>query len=369
MASNRFSRPCRQFLSSPEADNMTTRVLHVSEAYGGGIQTAIRSYILNSPPGVIHEVLARHRTGHETGADVGAKVSLVAGSLPAFLLHVRKSIVEQSPDVVHLHSSFAGLCRAVIPGTTRVVYTPHAYSFLRTDRSLVSRLLFLLAEFILGRWPHSIAAISPFEYRLARRLVSSNVDVYYLPNVVNGSADGGNHESSKSLPADSGKQDEAIDIVTVGRVAPQKDPRFIAEVAGRLRGDYRWIWIGDGDKDSVEVLEQAGVEVVGWMNNSRVVEKVKNSKLYVHGAAWEGAPVTLLEAVWADTPVIVRSVPSLVGLGFPEGGPTAVALASAIDDFFENRSFASAVRKSCELSKVVHSPKVQSDALKRLYCL
>lgn len=337
------------------------RVLHVTEAYGGGIQTAIAAYVTNSPSGFKHAVIARGRDGHETHADVGCEVRRVNGGLLAFFAAVTKEIARFNPSVVHLHSSYAGVYRVVAPLGTRLVYTPHAYSFLRLDLSRLSRVTYLLVEVALARRPQTIAAISPFEFRLSSRIAGPGTKVHYLPNVA--SNDGVTaYRSSASL---GGTRD--IDIITVGRIAAQKDPSFIAKVAAVLGDGYRWVWVGDGDEVAKAELLQSGVEVTGWLPNDSVIELIREAKLYVHGAAWEGAPVTLLESVLSGTPVITRTVPSLAGLGFPAGGVTAAEVAKSVRMFFEDTTHRDRIVAACAVSLVVHSSDVQKRSLELLY--
>ncbi|WP_156388277.1 MULTISPECIES: glycosyltransferase [unclassified Rhodococcus (in: high G+C Gram-positive bacteria)] len=336
------------------------RVLHVTEAFGGGIQTAIASYVANSPVHVTHSVIARERSGHETHADLGCPVQLVRGSLRQFFASVSAEVTRLSPDIVHLHSSFAGAYRLLASRKLKLIYTPHAFAFLRADVSRLSRLTYLVMELAFARRAHVVAAISPYEYRLARRLSPRRTEVLYLPNVVIG--DGEQYSDEQSVVASG-----SIDIITIGRITAQKDPHFVADVARHTEKNLRWVWVGDGDASGKDALLSAGIEVSGWLPNSEVMKLLRQSRVYVHGAAWEGAPVTLLEAVANGTPVIARDVPTLIGLGFPSGGDTAEKMASSIREFFLDDANQQKVRDLCGISARVHSRDVQHEALQRLY--
>src|SRR5262249_32973589 len=85
---------------------------------------------------------------------------------------LRRILRTERPDVVHAHSSKAGVLGRVaarLEGVPRVYYSPHGYGFLQQDRSALSRGLYRLAEWSVS-WIGEIAAVSPSEAALARPL-------------------------------------------------------------------------------------------------------------------------------------------------------------------------------------------------------
>ena len=122
----------------------TTRplVLHVVEAYGGGVAAVLTDYI-NALPEVQHVVLAYRRPGTQIGGDLEERAELI--EMPAGKLNqiraVRRTVQERRPDIIHAHSSFAGgYVRAATPRNgARLVYSPHCYSFERADVPAAAR--------------------------------------------------------------------------------------------------------------------------------------------------------------------------------------------------------------------------------------
>jgi glycosyltransferase involved in cell wall biosynthesis len=333
-------------------------VLHVSEAYGGGVQAAIQQYVQNSP-GLKHRLLVRNRVAHDIDIESGIEETSFDGSVVSFLFAARREILRTKPQIVHLHSSFAGLLRIFkFDPEVKVIYTPHAYAFLREDCSLTARLSFKLIEIALSTTTQTIAAISPFEVAQAVRMAGRRATVKYLPNIVSNIGENPQDQSSASYRGE---------IVTVGRISPQKDPGFFAESARCSKLDLRWTWVGDGDPEAKAQLREAGVIVTGWLPNSMVQRYVGSADLYLHTAKWEGAPVTLLEAAALGTPVLARNIVSLTGLGYAFAGETPQGVAMAVDRFFEDRSYRDYINATTIESVGVHSTEAQSLALADLY--
>ncbi len=150
-------------------------VLHITEAFGGGIQTALCSYARTSKNDPVkHILLARLRPKDDTGTAIQSlfsEVKTVEGGLFTFYLAARDAVKEFQPDVIHLHSSYAGFLGRFVPkGHAQMVYTPHCYSFERQDISpLMQRAYKRLESLALSRID-VIAGCSVRECELALRL-------------------------------------------------------------------------------------------------------------------------------------------------------------------------------------------------------
>ncbi|WP_430335752.1 glycosyltransferase family 4 protein [Rhodococcus sp. ACT016] len=334
-------------------------VLHVSEAYGGGVQTAISRYIENSP-GFRHELVVRMRQAHDVGELPDVEITRLEGSMAKFISSARRVIREKQPKVVHLHSSFAGALRVFSFPGVKVVYTPHSYSFLRGDISPLVRAGYLGTEYLLSRGPHTIAAISPHEAATAARLVSGRAAVTYLPNVAG--------ETSLSVPTCEKQKSARTRVVTVGRISAQKDPSFLARVVERVEDpSVEWTWIGDGEASLKQELIDAGVSVTGWLSNGEALARMAEADLYFHPARWEGAPMTLLEAVSLGTPVLTRKIATLDGLGFASAGCGAEDAARSVLRFAHDADYRASVQRTAARSLDIHSSSVQGRALTHLY--
>jgi len=340
------------------------RVLHVVEAMGGGVVSAVREYVLSTAGDVEHVVLGRSRAAHDTGETLGAPLH---GHLPsvrtpaAVTAAITAAVRSVRPDVVHAHSSWAGGFTRITPGVPadRVVYTPHCYGFERTDLGRARRAVLRRAERLLTRRTAAVAAVSPREAVLARALGVRLVG--YVPQVV-------------SLPdtafarrvaelAEPGER--APRYVTAGRVCAQKDFHYFADVARELlssRPDAEVVWLGGGDPQDEAVLRSAGVDVRGWMDRDDLLAELAQSDVYVHTAAWEGSPMTVLEATALDLPVVARRIPSLESIGVRGLGDDAAGVARAAEEAFKDPASLSGL----DLAGT-HTPTTQRTALLGLY--
>jgi glycosyltransferase involved in cell wall biosynthesis len=230
-------------------------------------------------------------------------------------------------DVVHLHSSLAGAYVRLLnlrTPRTKIVYSPHCYAFERTDINRFKKHALVQIESALSFRSRRIFCVSPFEATIARSL-NSRSEIHYIPHPV---------ELLKE-PSQYGTPAHAI---TIGRIMPQKDPYYFLDLVHEYRrcshrkAQTQWTWIGDGDPAIRELLEAEGVRVTGWLPSGEVHELLAHADLYVHTAAWEGAPLTVYEAAAAGLPICARNIPSLESLGVPCLHNSPIDMAHAIAD-------------------------------------
>ena len=287
----------------------TRRVLHVCESFGAGVASSIHASVTLVPEAEHTILIVPHRE-HPDGPDplpgvryidCGPRIS-AAGAMARIVRVYR----DWQPDAVHAHSSFAGIyVRAALPvPRSRIVYSPHCFSFEREDLAPSRRSALRLLERAFAPRTGTVVAMSRHEAELARSLSRRLrvLEASYVPDVPTDLV------GKASAPA----AGEAFVVVDSGRISPQKDPGWFATVVrlARERGlDARWLWIGDGDPQLREELEGAGVEVTGWLERGDVVRAVASGHACLHSAAWEtGVPITVLEAAAVGLPVVMRAI-------------------------------------------------------------
>jgi glycosyltransferase involved in cell wall biosynthesis len=344
------------------------RVLHVAEALSSGIATALEDYI-RSTPCHAHTVLGYRRPEAQTGDGLerlAKRLLLLPEGRLAQIRTVRRWVRELRPDVIHAHSTYAGLYVRLFvraPAAT-LIYTPHAYPFERRDIPAALRGAYWLIEALLSLRGGCVAAVGPREAELAERLPGKQV-VVHLPNVV---------RTLRAAPPASVQDRSAkgeLRLAMLGRISPQKGPDFFqraVELSQASALPLRWIWIGGGEDADERALREAGAEVTGWLSRSQALAWLATADVYVHTAAWEGLPVSLLEAAALGLPIVARRIPALEPLGLPLLCDGPEALVAALRPLVDERR-RDTLRTYSRLLAECHQPAAQRQALELAYSL
>ncbi len=305
------------------------KILHVTESLGGGVQSAISKYTHLTSESE-HFIYGKVRDGESTGEySEGSILFEFRGTALAFIFGVRNMIKDVRPDVVHIHSSLAGLARLLVPINLPVLYSPHCYAFERTDKGLMWRKSIRFVESILALRPQVTIAVSPHEANLAKKLYK-NSSVFYVPNVL---MDSSVKRSLSLRPT----------VVMVGRIGVQKDPSLFASVSKLLGHLYDFLWVGDGDTKFRNELIDSGVQVSGWQSPSEARKLVASSHLYFHSAAWEAAPISTIEAAASGVSVLARGISTMVSLGYFVTPSSAEEISVAINKYFTDLNYRDSV--------------------------
>jgi glycosyltransferase involved in cell wall biosynthesis len=353
--------------SAQEQAGCPLQVLHVVESLGSGVATALEGYIRNTP-GHVHTVLAWRRDGAHTGDALdrlaAAMLSLPPGRL-AQLRAVRRHVAQLRPDVIHAHSSYAGLYVRLLrrPGRS-LVYTPHGFSFERRDVSAAFRGVFWLTEALLSLRGACVAAVGPREARLAERLPGRQL-VLYVPNVAD------DLQLAKSTPDHRTGETGRLRAAAMGRITAQKSPGFFrsaASLSQKFGLPIDWVWVGGGDPEDEQALREAGVLVTGWCSRSAALGWLSTADVYVHTAAWEGAPLSVLEAAALNLPILARRSAALEALGLEPLYDTPEAIVAATKALFDERHREHLRARSQRLLER-HGPDAQRRMLEHLYAV
>lgn len=286
-------------------------ILHITESYGSGVVSALKTYAKYTDDFEHHLLATETRYVSPDTVFQGNLSSLdltLSKNLFKALRQIRARYEALRPDYIHLHSSLAGLYGRVLGlPSDKLIYTPHGYAFQRKDVNAFIKTGFYLAEYILTRLaPKSvIAACGPGELLEAQRLTKNAV---LLPNYAD-------------IPESLRWQNAHTKTVCMaGRISKQKDPIFFIETFKQIKAHHvhstiRFLWIGEGDEGLKAELIANGIEVTGWLDSQQTLEKIARSTIYFHTAAWDGLPMTLLEASKIEIPLVVRATEATEFLG------------------------------------------------------
>jgi len=315
--------------------------------------------MVDSTPDLDHHLAVWPRRRHaDTGDRLAAfSTTTTLSARPDRAVRELLDLVQElRPDQVHAHSSYAGFLTRTVDLGVDVVYSPHCFGFERRDLRPAARAGIRRVERALAARTSVLAACSPREARLAADLGHRNVVV--VPN------------RARTPEGVRARFDTPLRVVTVGRIAPQKDWRYLIAVKGYLEEVLRrrvaWQWLGGGDDDAERALRDHGVEVTGWLPRDEVVRRLGDAQVYVHTAAWEGAPISILEAAAIGLPIAARSLPTLETLRVPGLATTTADLAARLVDLHDPDVWAAEQRRSLLLD-AEHTPARQRDRLHTAY--
>nr|WP_258368976.1 glycosyltransferase [Curtobacterium sp. MCBD17_030] len=222
--------------------------------------------------------------------------------------------------------------------------------------SALKKGLFAGAEWLLALRPQRFAVLSPREDLLAKRL-NRRRERILVPNV-------------PTVPIRrSARPATAASIIMVGRISVQKDPSFFLSTLRAVRREVpgvQAVWVGDGDPTGRRALQAEGVRVTGWVPSERLISELDSASVYVHSAAYEGFPLSVLDAAARGLPVVARAIHAFSGSTVAQY-ETVDSIATAVSQLLvdgPHKDRASA-RNDSLLDQM--SERRQREQLKRLY--
>lgn len=289
-------------------------IVHIVESFGGGCLTVLSALTHELHNDFRHTVIYSIRA--ETPTNIkelfGDKVDLIHLEMRFFknisllfssISYIKNFLIHQSsPIIVHCHSSIAGVIgrlaawQAGIP----VIYTPHAYSFLASNPSWITRRTFYAAEWLLARLGTATIACGDEEYRIARNL-SGQRPVFLVHNGID----------AATLPAlDQATPERAhkrLVVGAMGRTSHQQDVTLFNSIAAALHESCTFVWIG-ADVDNTDILDF--VQKTGWLPHEPALRELARTDVVLHLTRYDGLSCALLEAMALQKVVIATDTPS-----------------------------------------------------------
>lgn len=323
---------------SPEGTESRLRVaLVITRGERGGAQVHVRDLVLGLRDQVRYHVYV--------GEDGFLADELRGASIPVTLVPdlqravqpradlqavraLRRHLRDERPDVVHTHSTKAGLLGRMAARSlgVPVIHTAHAWSF-SDGLSWKRKAAAIPVEWLAGRLTDRFITVSEADREVGERYgVVRRPQARIIHNGVPADA-------PAATPAD---VDTPV-IITVARLAPPKDLELLLQALSTVRSPFHLRVVGDGPLRSALEAQAATLNLshqITWLGTrSDVPQQLAEAHLFALVSKQEGFPIAILEAMRAGLPVVASDVggvreavqPERSGLLVPRGDARVLA--------------------------------------------
>lgn len=260
---------------------------------------------------------------------------------------IRNVLKEIEPDVVHCHSSkagFSGRIAAKSLGIKKIIYSPHAYFFLKYKEKSIKRNIFIMAEkFLSNFFTTKTVTTSKGEdeafqkYKIdkddKRVLIEHGIKVKKIVD-----------DDIKNERKKYNISDDDILIGAMARFEEQKDPLGTFEIMRAIsekNNKVKCIFWGNGTfyKDVKILNEQNNNKVILPGETSNPELSLKSLDIYLTASLYEGLPYTLLTSLAYGLPIVASNV---------EGNKDCV-FENKNGILFESKDYGKAIEKISDL--------------------
>lgn len=229
---------------------------------------------------------------------------------------LKRILSEMKPDIVHCHSSKAGIVgrmAARCVGVRGILYTPNAYAFQNPNLPWAARRICILAERFLSRHATSMTINVSKEERLqALRYRLDEPDKFTLIcNAISDKVIPSRQEARARLRLN----EDGKYVGVTARCAGQKNPFEFLSIAEKVinrNSSIEFVYVGDGEYREAmqrwitEHLLQKKIHLIGYRSDAS--EIVGAFDVYLSTANYEGLPYSVLEAMRAGVVLVASDV-------------------------------------------------------------
>jgi glycosyltransferase involved in cell wall biosynthesis len=292
------------------------RVLHITETVVGGVGSHLAELLplqrRDFGPGAV-TLIYPHQMQDHFPAIAGVNTVLFEhcgnrGRATRELARaVRVEATRERPDIIHAHSSFAGLASR-LPllgafGDVPVVYCPHGWSFAQ-DVSWAKTKLYASIERLLLYRTACVINVSEHEKALAVSMGLSATKMTVIRNGIVAKMPALGQEDHCSLPE---LAPDKLHLLFVGRLDRQKGIDVLVDAARALENESVHFHVIGAPVRAGECpipKNLTSLTNYGWRSRDFVFAMLNRVDALVMPSRWEGMPMIGLEAFRAGIPII-----------------------------------------------------------------
>lgn len=287
-------------------------ILHIAEAFGSGVLNYIKN--LSKWQSQEYQVYIAYGIRPETPDNFkeqfDSKIRFIKvdgftreiellNDIKAFKF-IRKIVKEIHPDLIHLHSTKAGILGrwAINCNKYKVFYSPHAYSFLMMNCSCFKRSIYRWIEKLSDKRGCLTIADIEGEFETSKQVTKNAI---CIPNGIDPVEMDAIIDKANKLKTDRLR----TTICMLGKVVPQKNPELFNDIAKEFP-DIDFVWIGAGLLE--EKLGSPNIEITGWLTRVQAAARIMESDIFLFPSAWESLSIALMEVMYIGKPCVVSRV-------------------------------------------------------------
>lgn len=220
-----------------------------------------------------------------------------------------KLIRKLNPDIIHIHSSFAGMIRMKFLFSSfkkRIIYCAHGWSF-NQDISLVRKNIYKIMEFFLSFGCEKIINISNYE-EINSSFIENNkmITIYNSLPLCDDALPHITHKFNKNS--------EVLKILFVGRLDKQKGIDLLVRSVNSMdeSNSCELTIVGDAVVNPIiEKKNTDNIKFLGWLDKTKVYQAMSEADVLVIPSRWEGFGLVALEAMRAHCLVLASDAGAL----------------------------------------------------------
>jgi glycosyltransferase involved in cell wall biosynthesis len=224
--------------------------------------------------------------------------------------------VFKRPDIVHVHNIGPGFFIPFLKlAGLKVVLTYHSPNYEHTKWSAFSRLLLKFSEFMSVKFSDRVIFVSLYQ----KEKLGDKANYVHINNGVRLILPVKNDDYIKELQLQKKKY-----ILAVGRFVEEKGFDLLINAYSNLKNkEFRLVIAGDSDHEtaySTRLKKMAKIHNVvlpGFVRGEKLQQLYTHCGLFVLSSYNEGQPLSLLEAMSCNLPVLASDIPATLQVSLP----------------------------------------------------